>query len=160
MLARLLFPGLIALAFSAQAQPAFYESEPNDTPAQANAIGGAVTAAHRPSFVSPGMSSWTITKTADPTAHIGFAGDMFTSDYDVVVDQTITDYGFKVWGTMLEGRVQPVRGAMPKAAPDLKGQAPARGLSRPDGVEVSSAVILHHAGLLSHFHADDHGALE
>ena len=66
----------------------------------------------------------------------------------------------KVWGTMLEGRVQPVRGAMPKAAPDLKGQAPARGASRPDGVEVSSAVILHLAGLLSHFHADDHGALE
>ncbi len=75
-----------------------------------------------------------------------------------VAPQKLKD--IKVWGTMLEGRVQPVRGAMPKAAPALKGQAPARGSSRPDGVEVSRAVIVHLAGLLGHFHADDHGTLE
>jgi hypothetical protein len=74
-----------------------------------------------------------------------------------VAPQKLKD--IKVWGTMLEGRVQPVRGAMPKAAPDLKSEAPAKGTSR-DGREVASAVILHLAGLLSHFHADDHGALE
>jgi hypothetical protein len=41
---------------------------------------------------------WTITKSVDPAKHVGFVGDEFTSDYDVVVDQTITDYGYKAFG--------------------------------------------------------------
>ena len=43
---------------------------------------------------------WTVTKTADPAVHTGFAGDSFTSSYDVVVDQTVTDYGFLASGTI------------------------------------------------------------
>lgn len=43
---------------------------------------------------------WTITKAVDPATHIGFAGDSFTSDYDVTVDQTVTDYGYKAYGTI------------------------------------------------------------
>lgn len=43
---------------------------------------------------------WTITKTADPASHIGFAGDSFTSAYDVFVDQTITDYGYLASGVI------------------------------------------------------------
>lgn len=43
---------------------------------------------------------WTITKTADPDAHVGFAGDSFVTNYDVFVDQKITEYGFKAYGTI------------------------------------------------------------
>ena len=43
---------------------------------------------------------WTITKTADPASHSGFAGDSFTSAYDVFVDQTVTVYGFLASGTI------------------------------------------------------------
>ncbi len=41
---------------------------------------------------------WTITKDVDVAAHAGSPGDMFTSSYSVVVDQTITDYGYKALG--------------------------------------------------------------
>jgi hypothetical protein len=42
---------------------------------------------------------WDITKSADPTEHNGTAGDPgFTSDYDVSVDQTITEKDFAVSG--------------------------------------------------------------
>lgn len=52
---------------------------------------------------------WTITKTVDPETHIGFAGDSFTSDYEVTVDQTITDYGFKASGTILVTNPHPTQ---------------------------------------------------
>jgi len=42
--------------------------------------------------------SWTIDKSVDPAAHSGFAGDTFSSDYDVNVDQTIADSDFAVSG--------------------------------------------------------------
>jgi hypothetical protein len=44
--------------------------------------------------------TWTISKTADPTSHEGFTGDSFTSNYDVVVDQTVTDSDFAVSGSL------------------------------------------------------------
>ena len=42
--------------------------------------------------------TWNITKSVDPASHSGFAGDTFSSDYDVVVDQTIADSDFAVSG--------------------------------------------------------------
>lgn len=44
--------------------------------------------------------TWDITKSVDPDSHTGFAGDSFDSDYDVVVDQTVTDSDFMVTGTI------------------------------------------------------------
>lgn len=43
---------------------------------------------------------WTITKSVDPNSHTGFAGDSFTSDYEVFVDQTVTDDGFRAFGSI------------------------------------------------------------
>lgn len=42
--------------------------------------------------------TWDITKTVDPDSHSGFAGDTFSSDYDVFVDQTVADSDFAVSG--------------------------------------------------------------
>jgi hypothetical protein len=44
--------------------------------------------------------SWTIDKSVDPASHTGFAGDSFTSDYDIVVDQSYVDSDFAVYGTI------------------------------------------------------------
>jgi len=44
--------------------------------------------------------SWTIDKSVDPDTHTGFAGDSFTSDYDIVVDQSYVDSDFAVSGTI------------------------------------------------------------
>ena len=44
--------------------------------------------------------TWAISKTVDDDSHIGFTGDSFTSNYDVVVDQTVTDSNFAVNGTI------------------------------------------------------------
>lgn len=44
--------------------------------------------------------TWTITKTVDDDTHVGFTGDSFVSNYDVVVDQTVTDSAFAVSGTI------------------------------------------------------------
>jgi hypothetical protein len=44
--------------------------------------------------------TWTIDKSVDDDAHEGFTGDSFTSNYDVVVDQTVTDSDFAVSGTI------------------------------------------------------------
>lgn len=41
---------------------------------------------------------WDITKSVDPASHTGWFGDMFSSDYDVFVDQTVTDSDWKVYG--------------------------------------------------------------
>jgi hypothetical protein len=43
---------------------------------------------------------WTITKDVDPDSHTGFAGDEFASGYDVFVDQTITPYGYRAFGSI------------------------------------------------------------
>jgi len=42
--------------------------------------------------------TWSITKSVDPDSHAGFLGDIFTSSYDVFVNQTITSYGFRAFG--------------------------------------------------------------
>ncbi|NPV08135.1 MAG: hypothetical protein HPY83_09255 [Anaerolineae bacterium] len=42
--------------------------------------------------------SWTIDKSVDPAAHVGFAGDSFVSDYEVTVDLTVVDSDFRVTG--------------------------------------------------------------
>jgi hypothetical protein len=44
--------------------------------------------------------SWTIDKSVSPDSHAGFTGDSFTSDYDVVVDQTVADSDFAVSGSI------------------------------------------------------------
>jgi hypothetical protein len=44
--------------------------------------------------------TWTIEKNVDPDSHSGFIGDTFSSDYEVIVDQTVTDSDFKVTGTI------------------------------------------------------------
>ena len=44
--------------------------------------------------------TWTIDKSVDDDSHEGFTGDSFTSNYDVVVDQTVTDSDFAVSGTI------------------------------------------------------------
>ena len=44
--------------------------------------------------------TWAISKTVDDNSHAGFTGDSFTSNYDVVVDQTIADSDFAVSGTI------------------------------------------------------------
>jgi predicted amidohydrolase YtcJ len=57
----------------------------------------------------------------------------------------------KVWGTMLEGRVQPVRGKLQKATPAVKGKAPLEGASR-DDADVERAVAGRLASLLRDKH--------
>jgi len=44
--------------------------------------------------------SWTIDKTVNDDTHSGFFGDDFSSSYDVILDQTVTDSDFKVTGTI------------------------------------------------------------
>ena len=44
--------------------------------------------------------TWDITKSVDDDSHEGFTGDSFTSNYDVVVDQTVTDSDFAVSGNI------------------------------------------------------------
>lgn len=44
--------------------------------------------------------TWSITKSVSPAAHNGFAGDDFTSEYTVTVDQTVDDFDFAVAGTI------------------------------------------------------------
>lgn len=44
--------------------------------------------------------TWGITKTVDDDSHVGFTGDSFVSNYDVVVDQTVTDSAFAVSGSI------------------------------------------------------------
>lgn len=44
--------------------------------------------------------SWTIDKSVNPASHTGFAGDSFTSDYDIVVDQSYEDSAFAISGTI------------------------------------------------------------
>ena len=58
-----------------------------------------------------------------------------------------------VWGTMLEGRVQPVGGKLPKAVPAVKGKAPLKAVSL-DGAELGDAVVASLESLLRHKHAD------
>jgi predicted amidohydrolase YtcJ len=66
-----------------------------------------------------------------------------------VAPETLKD--IQVWGTMLEGRVQPVGGKLPRATPAVKGKAPLKGASR-DGAEVDRAVVGSLASLLRHKH--------
>jgi hypothetical protein len=56
-----------------------------------------------------------------------------------------------VWGTMLEGRVQPVGGKLPKAVPAVKGKAPLKAASR-DGADTDRAVVASLESLLRHKH--------
>jgi hypothetical protein len=54
---------------------------------------------------------------------------------------------------MLEGRVQPVGGKLPRATSMEKDNAPVQGASR-DGADVESAVVASLASLLQHKHQD------
>jgi hypothetical protein len=56
-----------------------------------------------------------------------------------------------VWGTMLEGRVQPVGGKLPRVTPAVKGKAPQKAASN-DGSEADRAVVGSLASLLRHKH--------
>ena len=44
--------------------------------------------------------TWTITKSVDPDSHTGFPGDSFTSSYDVFVDQTVEEDGYRAFGNI------------------------------------------------------------
>jgi hypothetical protein len=44
--------------------------------------------------------SWQIAKSVDITAHSGFAGESFSSRYDISVDQLVDDYDFAVSGVI------------------------------------------------------------
>ncbi|MHB1317166.1 MAG: hypothetical protein ACYCYF_00955 [Anaerolineae bacterium] len=44
--------------------------------------------------------TWTIDKRVNGPAHAGFAGDTFSSDYDIVLDQTVVDSDFTVAGVI------------------------------------------------------------
>jgi predicted amidohydrolase YtcJ len=57
----------------------------------------------------------------------------------------------QVWGTMLEGRVQPVGGKLPRVTPAVKGKAPLKAASN-DGSEADRAVVGSLASLLRHKH--------
>jgi predicted amidohydrolase YtcJ len=66
-----------------------------------------------------------------------------------VAPEKLKDIG--VWGTMLEGRLQPVSSKQTKATPAVKGKAPLRAASN-DSDEVQRAVIARLASLLEHRH--------
>jgi len=56
-----------------------------------------------------------------------------------------------VWGTMLEGRVQPVSGSTPRAAAGSRDEAPAETASR-DRAEGERAILASLSSLLQHEH--------
>jgi hypothetical protein len=68
---------------------------------------------------------------------------------DAVAPEKLKD--IQVWGTMLEGRVQPVGGKQPKATPAVKGKAPLKAASS-DGAQVDRAVVASLASLMQHKH--------
>jgi hypothetical protein len=57
----------------------------------------------------------------------------------------------QVWGTMLEGRMQPVGGKLAKVTPAVKGKAPLKAASN-DGTGVEQAVVVSLMSLLEHKH--------
>ena len=71
---------------------------------------------------------------------------LMQSPYEVAPEQ-LKDV--QVWGTMLEGRVQPVAAKLAMGAPTVKGKAPLKGVSR-DGPEVDHAVAGSLVSLLRH----------
>lgn len=73
---------------------------------------------------------------------------LMQSPYEVPPEK-LKDVG--VWGTMLEGRLQPVGGKLPKVVPGVKGKAPLQTSSR-DGVDGERAVLAGLASLLQHKH--------
>jgi hypothetical protein len=67
---------------------------------------------------------WDITKSADPTEHTGAAGDPgFQSDYNVNVDQTITESAFAVSGDITVTNTNPTSASF--SVSDLVGGTPA-----------------------------------
>src|SRR5512137_1962291 len=72
------------------------------------------------------------------------------SPYEVAPEK-LKDIG--VWGTMLEGRLQPVSGKQPRATPAVKGKAPLKAASN-DGAQVDRAVVASLESLLRHKHQD------
>ena len=73
---------------------------------------------------------------------------LMQSPYDVAPEK-LKDVA--VWGTMLEGRVQPVGGKLPRAMPAVKGKAPLQTSSH-DGVDGERAVLASLVALLQHKH--------
>ncbi|MGE5712238.1 MAG: amidohydrolase [Betaproteobacteria bacterium] len=73
---------------------------------------------------------------------------LMQSPYDVAPDKLKE---VAVWGTMLEGRVQPVSRKTPRAAPSVKGKAPLKAASRDDS-EIDRAVVARLESLLQHKH--------
>jgi hypothetical protein len=72
------------------------------------------------------------------------------SPYEVAPEK-LKDIG--VWGTMLEGRLQPVSGKQPRATPAVKGKAPLKAASN-DGAQIDRAVVASLESLLRHKHQD------
>ncbi len=52
--------------------------------------------------------TWTIDKNVTPDAHSGFAGESFSSDYDVILDRSEVDSGFVVTGTITVSNPNPI----------------------------------------------------
>ena len=73
---------------------------------------------------------------------------LMQSPYDVAPEK-LKDVA--VWGTMLEGRVQPASGKLPRAAPAVKGKVPLKAALH-DGGDVDRAVVASLASLLQHKH--------
>ncbi len=72
---------------------------------------------------------------------------LMQSPYEVPPEK-LRDVG--VWGTMLEGRLQPVNGKLPKVVPSVKGKA--SNSASNDSEEVRRAVVLSLTSLLEHKH--------
>jgi hypothetical protein len=73
---------------------------------------------------------------------------LMQSPYEVATEK-LKDV--QVWGTMLEGRMQPVGGKLAKVTPAVKGKAPLKAASN-DGTGVEQAVVVSLMSLLEHKH--------
>ena len=62
---------------------------------------------------------WEITKSVDPDTLIGFAGERFTVNYDVFVDQTITPSGYRAFGNIYVTNPADAPGPMTVSVADM-----------------------------------------
>lgn len=63
--------------------------------------------------------TWEIDKSVDPASHVGFAGDTFSSDYEVELDQTVVDSAFAVAGVITILNPDPINPAFITAVTDV-----------------------------------------
>ncbi len=62
--------------------------------------------------------TWKIDKSVDPASHVGFAGDTFSSRYEVELDQTVDDSAFAVAGVITIHNPDPSNPALITAVTD------------------------------------------